>query len=115
MSGFTTSFSGGVWIPISGEIPALSTVDLDALLLSAFRSKKYILSLFNDTQDKSNSREMLVRKFSGNSITRTVYGKIGDTLDVGFNVVVDSGNVVLRVSNNESFDVSLRGYKLFIT
>lgn len=115
MSSFTSSFASSSLKQFNGIVPALSTVDFDSTIISAFKGVKYTISLFSDAEDKYRTFEMLARRKSGNALVQTIYAKIGDAINVKFTIVEDSGNVVLRVENNENFDISLRGFKLLLS
>lgn len=100
-------------VSIDGSVPAGQTLDLDTFLLSDFKSIKYIQTFYNDAQTKSKVQEMLATKEAG-GISDTVYAKSGDSISLSVNLVIQGTDGRLRVTNNESFDVSFSILKFIL-
>lgn len=91
-------------------IPAGNTLDVDSGSFDAFRSFEYKLDLFSIPQDKFKTLQMLARR-TGSNVSDQVYGKNGDPLLTVVNFLVDGPDVILRISNGESFPITVRGRK----
>ena len=94
-------------VNLIGTIPAGGgTLDLDTLVLSSFRSNKYIIQFFNTAEAKFKQLEMATSKKSGD-VSDQVHSKVGDILGVEAKFLVSGTDVVLRLTNNEAFIVSV--------
>ena len=99
--------AGGLWRQKKIIIDATSTKDVDSFLLSNFIGVKYILHFRNETQDVFKTIEQLSTKVSGSEIVDTVYGHLGDVINVQANVIKSGSDVFLRVVNNEIYSLNL--------
>lgn len=82
------------------------TLDIDSNLLSEFKGTKYYIQSYSDTNSVYKTIEMLVTK-EGSGVSDSVFGRIGDNIDLDFVFGVIGSNAVLSATNNESFPVSI--------
>lgn len=106
--------TGVIWEQDVVEVPAGNTEIIDSSIFANFRSIKYIFSAYNVSQDLSQMYEVsAVRK--SNDVKDHVSGRLGEGISLKVEVVVDTGNVLLKVTNNETFLVTINYAKLIFT
>jgi len=96
---------------IDGIIPASGSLDIDANDFDDFGAIKYLLHFKN----ASGSLNMALNCFGvkrGSDVEDTVFGKLGDSIQVSLNLIIDGSDVVLRLSTTETFNVEVSGLKL---
>ena len=86
-------------------VAAGQTKDIDSVLSSEFHSVKYQIRL---TDVAATKNKVLVARASKKSsdVSDTVYSVLGDSLSVEVKVLEVGSDIVLRLVNNESFDVN---------
>lgn len=99
---------------LSGTVLASSTTDIDTVPLASFQGIKYFISYWNDAQDKRKVLELSITKKTG-SLKSSVYGKIGDELDVDVDESISGTDMLLTISNNELFPVTVNVARLIFT
>jgi hypothetical protein len=97
---------------ISGTVATTATEDIDTIVLSGLCSVKYLICVFNSSEDKYCSFELHGTRKSGSSVEDTLYAKIGDPLDFTVEFVVVGSDAVLRITNNETFTITVDGVKI---
>jgi hypothetical protein len=97
---------------IAGTIPATSSLDLTTIALSSLCSVRFTICVFNSVEDKWCSFEMLAGRQSGSDVEDTVYAKVGDPLDFAVQFLVVGSDAILRITNNESFSLTVDGVRI---
>lgn len=92
-----------VWNQQSDNIPGSSLKIADQIALSNFQSATYLLS-FNYLS-KNKSLTIKINK-SEAGIFSQVWGKSGDPLNILIDAFSNGGNMELRITNNESFNIN---------
>jgi len=95
---------------LDGIIPAGGSLDLDVIDFDDFGSVKYLLRFTNPGKTKTMALNAFGTR-QGSDVEDTIYGKIGDQINISLNLVVDGTDVVLRLSTIESFNVEVSGLK----
>ena len=85
-------------VELSGTVPATSTLDLDSMPLSSFKSCKYFIEIENSTLSTAVSFD-LSGFVKGANIYDSVYNKIGDQIAYTVNFVQQGPDAVLRFQN----------------
>lgn len=104
--------AGGLWRRKRVILAASSTLDADSIKLAFFLGVKYVLHFRNETEDVYKTIELLSTRSSGDELEDNVTGNLGDPISVSTNVVVDGTDVVLRLTNNESYELKVSISKL---
>ena len=99
---------------IEATIPASSSLDVDTVEYSDFESIRYLMRLFNTSQAKRRYFELKALKQSSGDVSDIIDSVFGDALDVDTQVLKSGTDMVVRMTNSESFDVSLRAKKSII-
>ena len=110
MSFYTSTATSSVWKKQKLEIAASSNEKTTEIALSRFRGVKYILTLYGST--KTKKIEISVINQNG-SLKSTVSLKLG-LLDVTIEEQIISGKMSLKITNNESFDIIMKGAYLIL-
>lgn len=97
---------------ISDTVAASATEDIDTIDLDDLCSVKYLLCVHNVTEDKYCSFELYGTRSTGNGVTDTLYAKIGDVLDFTVEFLVVGTDAILRITNNETFTLTVSGVKI---
>jgi hypothetical protein len=96
-----------LWRRIRKVIPASSTLSVESLPLTRFRSTKYLIEVYNTVENKFKAIEFwAVRKGSGD-VNSTVYGVLGDNIQIELNLDVSVADAVLSLVNLETFDLNV--------
>lgn len=103
--------TGGLWVKIVDVVSGSSTKNVDITQLSNFHSVDYIITIYNDVNDKIVAGNIKVLKISG-SIKTQIYGKMGNGLDIEINPEKFLDEMRLQIINNESFDLTVEIAKL---
>lgn len=101
-----------LWIKGSSLVPTSSMVVVDTLVLNSFRFLKYIVTAWNDTEEKVKGFEMSIVKKNDTTLSTTVHGILGGGISLVTEPVVNGSNMELRIQNNSSFTVSLEFARL---
>ena len=108
-----TAFSSAVWRRIPVTVAASATETIDVRAFSTFKATKYIISACNDANTVYRTFEILATK-SGTDVKNNKSGSSGDALDLDTSVLKSGSDVLLSLTNNESFAVTVTVYKLDI-
>lgn len=92
-----------VWNQKSAQINGLTTIVADSLAISNFFSATYLLSFNNASKNKSFTLKINKRE---SGLTSQVFAKSGDGLNLIVEAIENAGNMELRISNNESFQIN---------
>jgi len=93
-----------VWFKDDNVINAGQTKVVHQISVAQFRSVNYILTFFNESQQKTKTAQLAVIKDSG--LRFNLFGKLGK-LNIAIDPAEVSGNLDLSITNNESFSISL--------
>ena len=100
----------GIPNPFNGkrvkDLPASGTTLVESLPLTQFRELRYFIVFFNADETISKRMEMSVKK-EGTSLTEVVFNRSGQGISLEVNPTENSGDMEMRVSNNELFDVKM--------
>jgi hypothetical protein len=92
-----------VWNQKSAVIPGLTTIAADSISLPSFFSATYLLSFNNASKNKSFTLKINKRE---SGLRSQVFSKSGDVLNIVVEAIENGGNMELRISNNESFQIN---------
>lgn len=99
--------SANIWEKVSSTVPALNTVAVDTLANTEFKSLKYIITTYNETNSAYRSIELSVLNNNGSyRETRSHRLQVGG-LSVAIDTFNNAGTFELRITNNESYDVQV--------
>jgi len=87
-----------------GTINPGATLQGDIIDLTTFLSQRYLIRLKSVAQGRDLQFELAAYEDSG-KIFESVFGKVGNSLNVAVNFSIASPNAVLDLTNNESFAV----------
>ena len=93
------------WFTLEGEVPAGDSKIIDKLPFHTTRLVKYLNSIYNDVEGKSSASELLGSKKSS-TINDSVYGILGDYLDIDINLLHVGSEIHLEIINNEIYPVN---------
>jgi hypothetical protein len=94
------------WSRTEHVVSTAQTLDIDTNLFSEFYGTKYYIQAFNEANNLYKSLELIATR-QGSEVSDSVFGKIGDTIDLEINFNLSGSIAVLTVTNNESFPVSV--------
>lgn len=100
-----------LWKNLSASLAVLETKTIDSIPFTEISAVKYVIR--SKGGGKVSLLEMIVSKYNG-GISDAVYSKLGDFLDVNYNVLVQGSDVILQAINNESFVIEVSVKKLTI-
>jgi hypothetical protein len=100
----TTTAQANVWERFSGTVTASTSSNVDTIALTNFNSVKYIISLYNSTNNEVKQLEIGVANHT-TSVKDTLYGKVKGSLDIDINSNLVGSNFELEFINNETFDI----------
>ena len=91
--------------PVDIVIPAGTSTNVDLCSCTQL-SVKWIITLYNELEDKVHSAEILgMHRFQTNP-KHTRYAKVGDKLSYDTDVNIVGGSFILIITNNEAFDLT---------
>ena len=101
-----------VWQRTSGlNAPSSSTTVIDQKNINDFVSMKYVVSIRDNTANKTTAFEILITNENG-TLKDSVYTKIHGGISYALNVVNNSGVLELQLTNNEANDFAVSIAKL---
>lgn len=101
------------WQKVSGTVSSSTTDVVDQIALADLQGIKYLLCYWNDVEDKRKMMELSVVKKTA-SLKDTVFGKIGDNLNVSVSFGISGANLQLSITNSEAFDVDFQLARLIL-
>jgi hypothetical protein len=109
--------SGGpssIWDSITANISASSTGVIDTVGNGSFKSLKYIVSVFNGANNSFKTLEIDILN-EGSTYKETVFGRLrSGSSDIEVTTVNNAGSMELRLTNNESFDLTVSAGRLVL-
>lgn len=106
-------FTSSVWKRLSVEVAASSQISADTNALAEFKAVEYIITVYNEAQDKYRSFHLSAIRKSG-GVADSVFNKKGDSINYDVSVSISGSDVVLTLDNQESFALDATIYKLII-
>ena len=104
--------NASVWQRTSGlNAPSSSTTVIDQKNINDFVSMKYVVSIRDNTANKTTAFEILITNENG-TLKDSVYTKIHGGISYALNVVNNSGVLELQLTNNEANDFAVSIAKL---
>lgn len=94
----------GVAVLVDGSFaPGIST--LGSWPLAGFTALRFFVELSAPAQNRYRALDLSASRSGAAQVVDSIYGKLGDTLNVALNLSVVGPNVVLTATNNEAFSV----------
>ena len=93
----------------SATLSASATVDINLGAESSIYGGKVYLVTYNESEDSMNNNEIIFHNLNAtvsDVLTRT------SSSQIAIELLVSSGNIIIRVTNNEIFDVNYHGHFL---
>lgn len=103
------------WVTRKKEVLSNSFVVIDSITFENFKGAKYLIQLSNDTEDVFLTMELLVSRVKGSNLYDTIYAKLGDSINVEINTEINLPDMILKVTNNESYNLLLVVNRLNLT
>lgn len=102
-----------VWVKGKRKVVASSnSILLDTLLLSQFSTLRYKLSIFNTSENKNYTSDLLIGK-SPSGVVSVLTNKVNfSNIDVEINDTDDGTTFNLSIINNESFELFIEHARL---
>ena len=104
----TNIVANSIWKKISNTVAASSTGTIDQISINDFNTVKYIVSIRDNTNNKTTTVEITVKNQNG-SLVDTVFGKLSGGINYSLVATNDAGIMKLNLTNNElvSLDVTM--------
>ena len=95
------------------QIQSLSTKDFDSVPFSSFSAVKYLISIFSQVESSYKISELFAVN-DGSDITDQLIYKSSSGPKVSINVLKNGSDVVLRLVNQENFEVDVSIVKMLL-
>ncbi len=102
---FQDQVAPSLWSKQRLKLSGGETKNTIGISLNRFHTVKYIISIWNDDEQKTKSLELTVNR-SG-AVTRSIVSAREGVFRIGFNDVVSSNQMSLEVINSETFDAQI--------
>ena len=112
MPGISASI-GSIWIKLTSEIAASTGAIVDETPSSDFHSIDYILTFWNDSQNKTKTLNIKLTNRNG-TLKKSVYAKNGDNINYDLTFTLSTGNVIMTLTNNETYAINISIAKLIL-
>lgn len=96
----------GAWLRRSSSVNGSGSAVVHTVGEDGFRVIRYVFAMYNTTEDKTKSLEFMVHK-EGGTIKTTVHNRIGKQISLGINAAINSGNLEVTITNNETFELDV--------
>jgi hypothetical protein len=96
----------GVWSKFADAINGSSSKTIDTISISDFVSVVYKVTLYNTVEGKAKSLEITVNNSNG-TLKDFISGKLGANINFSIDAVVNSGNLELNITNNETYNLDV--------
>lgn len=93
---------------LTDTVPASSTKTVDTIVFSSFLAVKYIIVMFNTTEDKYKTIELLGSKVGGAEVVHNISAILGDNINISPNFSKSGADAILEFINGEAFDVDIK-------
>jgi len=98
----------------SGPVSSGNTVVADSVALSAVRSVKWIVTITDSVAGTYKAYEVLA-VHNGTTVLHAVYGIVGDTILVITDVAINTPNMELQITNNDTNDLDIKVQRIATT
>lgn len=98
--------ANSVWKKINTNADASTTTTIDQINLNDFFTLKYIISIRDNTNNKTTTVELTVKNENG-SLVDTVFAKLSGGISFALDAVNDSGLMKLNLQNNEAVGLTI--------
>lgn len=98
--------ASSVWRKISTNAAASSNTSIDQVNISDFKTAKYIISIRDETNNKTTAVEMTIKNENG-SLTDSVFAKLSGGISFSLDAVEDAGIMKLNLFNNEAVGLAI--------
>jgi hypothetical protein len=88
------------------SVPATSSLEIFRRSLSEFQSGKFTMTFSNTSTNEVKSLEFSLVN-NNSSLRSTAFSKLGKKFDVDVIESIDSGDVIITVTNSEAFQLEL--------
>lgn len=103
---FTTSAASSEWFR-KKKVVAGSTFEIvDKVSLGSFRGIRYCFCVYNKAQDKTKMFDMNLIQNLG-VVKESVFATIGVGINFAVDTFISAGDVSVKVTNNESYDLTV--------
>lgn len=97
-------------------IPPGETRDIDFTLFTAYAAAKWLITIVDDAETKFRSIEVHGHYlYTDAAPTHNIFSAIGDKIRVTVNLDVVMSSLILRITNDETYTVTIRSAKYDIT
>jgi len=103
--------AASVWKKLNVSARSNGLTTLDSVSINNFKSLKYIVSVRDDSNNKTGTFEMNIKNENG-SLTDSVFAKLSGGIDFAVNVTNDAGFMKLIFTNNENVNLAINSAKL---
>lgn len=94
------------WEKFDNTVPASTTKVIESVVLSSFHSVDYILTIYNEVEEKTRRLQMTVVR-EGVTISTSVYGRLGSMTGISVNGNVNAANLDLEIVNDNGYQVNV--------
>ena len=94
------------WEFFEGEIAGGSSQDFDSIPFSELKTRLFVVHVESEAGDLFRSEQILAQR-SDSDVRDVSHSKIGDNLQVSIQYLKSGSDAFLRVTNSESFLVSV--------
>ena len=105
--------TGAIEISAGPILPTATTV-VDFVALATYRSVKWIVTITDAVANLYRSYEVLAIH-NGTTALHSVYGRIGNPVDVTTDVVVNGANLELQLTNNDINNIDIKAQRIVTT
>jgi hypothetical protein len=93
---------------LSGQIAGNGGVlDLETIPFASFVSTEYLINISSETESKFYTLKLIATK-KNSDVSDQIYNKEGDLLQIATNVIKSGSDVILRLVNDEIYQVDVR-------
>lgn len=88
-------------------IASSATANVDIIPMATYRSTKYLVTITDDTANKSMAYEVLAMHKQLTTASHNRYGILGDIIAHDLDVQVIGTDLVLKITNNEAHSITV--------
>jgi hypothetical protein len=97
---------------INATVTASTTEDIDSVVYADLCRVSYEVCVYNTTEDVSRSFTLNGSKITGGGVEDQMHAIIGDVIDFDVEFSVVATNAVFKITNNETYDLTVEGVKI---
>lgn len=103
--------AASIWKKISVNAGASSVTIIDQMSVNDFDSLKYIMSVRDETNNKTSTMELNIKNENG-SLVDSVFAKMPGGISFAVDAINDSGTMKINLTNNELVSLSVISARL---